>query len=88
MSVATNRICDKISVLATKTCEELRLKKFDEILGNAVFYDYWFLYQAPEDFIARLATIPHLKRVAQNGNASLWHNEHASPFKPPISIQP
>jgi len=56
-----------------------------EILEEAAYYDYWFVYRPTEDFQKLLESTPGLKKISETGKSSLWKNEAAKAFNPPLN---
>lgn len=63
-------------------CNLVKEQALLRILKAARHYDYWFIYQPPENFLKFLEGYTGLKLVSQSGSFSLWHYETPLPFNP------
>lgn len=80
--IATNRVCRPDDAVETVNCRAAREQGYNRILAHASYYDYWFIYQPPEEFIGIVRSVPGARLVAENGSASLWSFMDALPFEP------
>ncbi len=60
---------------------EVRRQQYLKILESAFYYDYWFIHQAPMEFIQMLLETSDLEKIAQSHETSLWHYKNAKSFK-------
>lgn len=63
--------------LDLETCQQKRLAAWRKIFSQAKNYDYWWVYQGPQDFLSYLKDLPGLSQVTQQGTHSLWHYKKA-----------
>lgn len=62
-------------------CPEERKSAWEKIHQTAGHYDYWWVFDAPQDFLETLNTDPKLSLVEQDGEISLWHYHRPNPEK-------
>ncbi len=82
--VARNLECRLHDAGETIDCGEIRKNGFEKILKNASYYDYWLIASPPKDFVDFLKTKTGLSKIGETGKVSLWHNEKALNFDPPL----
>jgi hypothetical protein len=82
--IANGEICERSDLLDTTDCASIKNSAFQNILKNSSFYDYWFIYSPPPEFLNILNAMPGLKKVSEYKKATLWHNEAAKPFEPAL----
>ena len=82
--IASGRICDPTDAVETVPCETRRHQELQRIIRVAEFYDYWLVYRPPPDFRGMIESVSGVALVAQEGDVSLWRNENAHPFEPPL----
>lgn len=63
-------------------CDFITRRGYNEVLGKAVYYDDWFVFNPTPQFVAQLQAVPGLHKVKESGKASLWHFDKARAFTP------
>lgn len=68
----------------TFDCSTHKRQALEALLQDAKHYDYWFIHQAPQNFIDVLSKVENLEIVSKEGEYSLWHYKSPLPFSPEV----
>lgn len=53
-------------------CQQVRQAAWEAVFQQAQNYDYWWIYQAPKDFLEKLSKFKNLSLIIEKGDHSLW----------------